>query len=217
MYFFLFLTCSFQLRRRAARLRPGLGRWGVCHQAEKEDGDQFPAVWGDDWPSGERQWTAGIFRKQTHNTPYAPTCSDCRRWKPVIITAHFCKDSPPTSYELVFLIKRSPSLCLAAREPSGGQTATEGGRRAHQGGLWILEPQEEKQQGQRPDPQCEAGETRRLQHQRPVCGLPTADGKDANQEGQSSLCFGGSLKAAIINSYISPLLWKTQQQEVVQS
>lgn len=40
----IFFSSSFQLGHRAARLRPRLGRRGVCQQAEKEDGDQLAAV-----------------------------------------------------------------------------------------------------------------------------------------------------------------------------
>ena len=56
---FTFSHCSFQLGHRAAGLRPGLRRWFVCQQAEKEDGNQPTAVWGDDRSAGEGQWTAG--------------------------------------------------------------------------------------------------------------------------------------------------------------
>lgn len=77
-------------------------------------------------------------------------------------------------------------LCLyfLAGEPSRGQTAAKGGRRAYKGGLWLLEPQEEKQQGQLAHPHRQAGEAWRLQHQWPLCGLPTAHREDADQEGQ---------------------------------
>jgi len=73
----------------------------------------------------------------------------------------------------------------AARQPAGGQAAAEGRRRADQGGVRLLEPQEEKQQGRLPHHQRQAREERRLQHQRPLRGLPPADGEDADQEGES--------------------------------
>lgn len=85
-------------------------------------------------------------------------------------------------------IQRSESgffVCffLPGGESPRSQAAAEGRRRAHQGGVRLLEPQEEKQQGQLPDPHRQAGEAGRLQHRRPVRGVPTAHREDADQEG----------------------------------
>lgn len=79
--------------------------------------------------------------------------------------------------------------CVLAGEPPRGQTAAKGGRWAHQGGFWLLEPQEEKQQGQLAHPHRQAGEAGWLQHQRPLRGLPTSHWENANQKGLWMLLF----------------------------
>lgn len=179
--FFLFF-CSFQLGHGAAWLWPGLRRWHVCEQAEKENGDQPTAVWGDDRPAGERQWAAGRFSYlHTHQTIDEFLTMSLRYWKLNLAAFPFCWCWSFISEVLWLYLTRVP--CVLAGEPPRGQTAAKGGRRAHQGGFWLLEPQEEKQQGQLTHPHRQAGEAGWLQHQRPLRGLPTSHWENANQKG----------------------------------
>lgn len=77
-----------------------------------------------------------------------------------------------------------PSCSTACQSP-GGQAAAERGWWADQGGVRLLEPQEENLQRWLPHPQRQAGEEGWLKHQRPLCGLPPTDREDADQEGRN--------------------------------